>query len=99
MSHDTGIRYEPDIDAAFALATRDIRAGMGADRLGCRGIGPSAAGGYATGVRLTDAVWPFIDGMVYWHPPSDCHDYLFSHDDGAAGVIPSLLSRRFRSSG
>jgi len=83
--------YDPVLDEANEIAKADLSMCMGQNRCGCRGV-PPAGRGYDDGVWLADALWSFIDGIIYWVSPEESKEYLYSKVPGAMGVIPFFAS-------
>ncbi|MCD6464828.1 hypothetical protein J7L27_00455 [Candidatus Bathyarchaeota archaeon] len=83
---DLTINYDPTLNEANEIAKQNIRMCMGENRCGCRGV-PPAGKGYEDGVWLADALWAFIDGIIYWVTPKESKSYLYSEDPKAMGVI------------
>ena len=84
---DLAVKYALVLDEANEIAKADIKMCMGQNRCGCLGV-PPAFKGYEDGIWLADALWSFIDGIVYWITPEESREYLYSKVPGEMGVVP-----------
>jgi hypothetical protein len=80
------ILCEPVLDEAAVIAESDVSQLLGQDRCGCVGAVPGVTG-YPDGTWLADAIWVFMDSLIYGMDRQRAADYLFSEQEGALGVL------------